>query len=120
MYSMTEEKAPRDEFDYPNKRVVRTLIQPPVSKFVQVGTSTIAAGSISKGHRHDIEEIFYVLDGIAEIIVDSESVIVEKGACVYVPNNAYHQVINKTEGELRVLFITSPPFTRELFISTHR
>lgn len=91
------------------------------TKNLWMGISQVEPTSRSNRHSHSHqEEVFFVLSGEGKITLAEEEIEVSEGSCVYVPIGEEHQLINTQPDEvLRVLSVTSPPFTREDFVTVH-
>jgi len=65
-----------------------------------------ARGSSIHEHFHPQEEIYHVLEGELELIVEGASQIARPGVAVIVPSNARHSARALSDG--RVLIVDSP------------
>jgi len=66
-------------------------------------------GGSHKRHAHDdCEQVFFVLDGEGEFLLDEEWFDVSKGDVIFVPPHVTHAARNNTEGMLRIIFISVP------------
>lgn len=71
------------------------------SKITQVAYSEVKAGVIINPHSHiSMEEIFLVLDGSLEIVIDQQKYIVNKEYVFKVPVNSIHQIKALTNSRL--------------------
>ncbi|NIO44642.1 MAG: cupin domain-containing protein [Candidatus Aenigmarchaeota archaeon] len=59
---------------------------------------------MTRGHKHNAEEIYVFLKGKGHIIIDKKKSNVKKGDLVTVPVNKYHRVINI--GRDKLVFLT--------------
>ena len=67
------------------------------------------AGRAHQFHRHpELEEIIYVLSGVAEQWVDQESRILKPGEAAHIPKNVVHGTYNNSREPLVFLAILSP------------
>lgn len=66
-------------------------------------------GSWFRAHSHDLEQIFFVIEGRMEIAVDDETQVIGPREMVYVPRNATHSARNVGEGPLEYLVINHWP-----------
>ena len=107
----------------PHAREVKHLAAPWTmgTKNLWMGISQVEPNSRSNRHSHPHkEEVFFVLSGEGRITVAEEEFEVGEGSCVYVPTGEEHQLVNTQSDEvLRVLSVTSPPFTFEDFVTVH-
>lgn len=76
---------------------------------VEVGVLTFQPGSESAAHVHQSTEIFYVLEGQLEHIVNGQSYLLEPGMMGWVraPDRVTHKV-SEEAGPTRVLVIWAP------------
>lgn len=58
---------------------------------------TSAPGQGADKHRHPYREIFVILEGDIEVIVDDEMGRVGKGNIVVIPANAWHEFKNRSD-----------------------
>jgi len=66
----------------------------------------LPAGASEGRHRHPgIEEVYYVLNGEGEAIVNNETAPIRKGDAVPVPLNEVHSFRNRGAGELEMMII---------------
>ncbi|MFM0285164.1 cupin domain-containing protein [Paraburkholderia megapolitana] len=88
-----------------------------------IGRETVGAerlevlhGTIEKGkgalpHAHpDIEQVCYLLDGVALAEVDGQRCELRPGDCCYFPAGMMHTFTVVSEEPVRVLVIYSPPY----------
>ncbi|WP_085990902.1 cupin domain-containing protein [Oceanobacillus senegalensis] len=60
-------------------------------------------------HFHDeIEQIMYILNGNARVIIEGEEAILSVGDVIWIPKRAMHEVINVGDTNLRFVLIYSP------------
>ena len=60
---------------------------------------------MTRGHKHNAEEVYIFLKGKGQIIIGKKKVNVKKGDLVTIPVNEYHRVINIGKGKLVFLTI---------------
>ena len=60
---------------------------------------------MTRGHKHNAEEIYVFLKGSGQIIVDKKKINVKRGDLVTVSINKYHRIINTGRGKLAFLTI---------------
>ena len=64
-------------------------------------------------HKHpEMEEIIYVISGVAEQWVDQERKLLQAGDSAYIPPNVVHGTYNGGDGELVFLAILSPAIAK--------
>ena len=59
--------------------------------------------------RHEVDQLFLIVEGIAEFAIADELHEVEEGAIVIVPAGTRHNVTNVGDDPLRLLTIYAPP-----------
>lgn len=69
---------------------------------------TLEPGKKSKLHKLKSSEIYYILEGEADLKVNEETFHVEKDDSIYVPPNSRQQIENKGSEKLRFLCIVEP------------
>lgn len=57
-----------------------------------IGSTKLNPDKITSGHKHDNEEIYFIVSGSAEMVLDDEVFLVEAGDVVLVESNVFHQV----------------------------
>ncbi len=75
-----------------------------------MGIVEVDPGSNSPLHRHNCEEVYYVLDGSGEIEFDGVKHRFEAGDAVYIRENAHHRVFNGGGKIVRLLVVAGPMF----------
>lgn len=76
------------------------------SEHMTVAHYDFTRGSSIHEHFHPQEEIYHVLEGELELVVEGDSHIARPGVAVLVPANARHAACALTDG--RVLIVDSP------------
>ncbi|KAK1140083.1 hypothetical protein N8T08_010915 [Aspergillus melleus] len=56
-------------------------------------------------HRHTQAEIYHILDGEGEMIIEGRKFVVGKGSTVFIPGDAEHGIVNAGEGLLRWFYV---------------
>jgi mannose-6-phosphate isomerase-like protein (cupin superfamily) len=59
-------------------------------------------------HNHEQEEVYFILEGEAEICLGTERKEVAGGQAVYIPSNVFHQLTNLGETPLRLIYCYGP------------
>lgn len=72
------------------------------------GIVTVEPGGMVPSHNHPQEEVYYILDGLGEMVVEKETKVVEGITAIYIPPGAEHSLRNTGEVDLTMLFIYSP------------
>lgn len=60
-------------------------------------------------HRHPYEEIFILLDGVIEAVIDGETYMVESGNIIVIPPNTWHEFKNRSDHPLLMVNIHPAP-----------
>jgi mannose-6-phosphate isomerase-like protein (cupin superfamily) len=60
-------------------------------------------------HRHPEDEIFFVLEGTAEVFLNGEKTLLQPYASLYCPPNSDHGIRNAGDTELKYLVIKTYP-----------
>ena len=97
---------------YPARRRTQNLIG---------GASPIQASTFSMGnvtlepnggqvpwHNQEQEEIYFVLEGTAEMCLGEERQTLTAGQAVYIPSKVFHQLTNSGAGACRMLYCYGP------------
>ncbi len=123
MKHVKEHEVEGESFPPPHARVIKHLAAPWTvgASRLWAGVTIIGPGSSSNPHLHDdAEEIFYVISGTGRIKVEEEEEDIAPGSCIFIPPKSLHQLLNTGQVELRVLAVTSPPFTATGFKEVHK
>ena len=67
-------------------------------------------------HRHDFEEMFYVLEGSVEVMFRGERLAAHAGETVSIPANAPHAFKNVSSNPARLLCTVSPAGEDDFFL----
>lgn len=77
---------------------------------MRCGVYRLVAGATDGQAPHELDEVYYVLNGRARFRVGEEEVDVKPGDVLFVAAHETHQFLNITEDlELLVFFSTAPP-----------
>ena len=60
-------------------------------------------------HKPPTDEIYYILEGEAEVTMEDKKITARKGDILYIPHGMVHWPVNLKEEVCRILFILSPP-----------
>jgi quercetin dioxygenase-like cupin family protein len=66
-------------------------------------------GTGADKHRHPYEEVFIILKGVIEVIVDGEMQMIESGNIVIIPPNTWHEFKNRSDEPLLMVNIHPVP-----------
>ena len=73
---------------------------------LMAGIAEVAPGKGANiPHRHSQPEIYYILDGIGELMIDGARTTVPADTAVFIPANAWHQLRNELSETLRLLYV---------------
>src|SRR5260370_8160931 len=85
------------------------------------GASPIQAANFSMGHvtleprggqvpwhNQEQEEIYFILEGTAEMCLGEERAVLHTGQAVYIPSRVFHQLTNIGDGPCRMLYCYGP------------
>ena len=82
---------------------------PTMGAEVDVGQLTFPPGTNSGDHSHGVVEIFYILEGTLEHVVNGESHILTEGMLGYVkPPDVVNHIVNPAGPPTKVLVIWAP------------
>ena len=97
---------------YPARRRTQNLVG---------GASPIQATNFSMGHvtlepnggqvpwhNQDQEEIYYIIEGTAEMCLGEERAVLHTGQAVYIPHRLFHQLTNIGDTPCRMLYCYGP------------
>ena len=76
--------------------------------------ATLEPGQATQRHYHrEAEEIYFVLEGEAEMELEGDRARVDPGTAIPIPSGSRHQIRNVGAGPLRILCCCSPPYQHE-------
>ena len=104
----------------PYERILKVVLCPDLQKTknLSVGMTLLPPGCSSSPHVHEIEEeAWYVISGRGEATVNNETIPIEKDVTIYVPPKSRHQLVNKGDETLKVLWIFSPTGPEKDFVT---
>lgn len=85
------------------KRLVH--LQTTGSKNLGVSMCYVNPGEEIIPHRHESEEAYFILEGEGTMVLEKETIHLEKNLCVYIPGNALHG--QKNEGDVPLIILCS-------------
>ena len=96
---IAQSAAPGDAYIAPSGTILRILLDEANlgSKDIEVGELVFQPGTESVSHAHGALEIFYVIEGVLEHIVNGESHMLKAGMAGFV--HAGDQVVHKIPGD---------------------
>ncbi|MGQ0420326.1 cupin domain-containing protein [Bacillus sp. HC-Mk] len=72
---------------------------------LSMGIYELKAGSLDKQQPHTEDEVYYIINGRAQLEVESENIFVEAGSIIYVKANMKHR-FHTIEEDLTILVFT--------------
>jgi len=60
---------------------------------------------MTRGHKHDVDEIYLVLRGKGYIILDKKKIKIKEGDLIAIPDNKYHRTVNTGKDKLTFLTV---------------
>lgn len=76
---------------------------------ITFGITEIPPRSKVSPHKHEQEEVIYILQGYGEVLIDGKTERIEEGTGIYLPGNSEHCIENKSDVVMRFTFAFSPP-----------
>jgi mannose-6-phosphate isomerase-like protein (cupin superfamily) len=78
-----------------------------------VGVAEVPVGAAPPpcGHRHDAAEVYVILSGSGEVVIDGVATAVRTGSAVWIPEDVEHFAHNTSDEPLRLLYM----FARDRF-----
>jgi mannose-6-phosphate isomerase-like protein (cupin superfamily) len=72
---------------------------------VRLSHALFSPGQKASAHRHEgLCEVFYVLSGCGQMIVDNIDYPLEQGSCIVVEAGELHELVNNGEEDMTVLY----------------
>lgn len=72
---------------------------------IRLSHALLSPGQKASAHRHEgLCEVFYVLSGCGQMIVDNIDYPLEQGSCILVEAGELHELVNSGETEMAVLY----------------
>jgi mannose-6-phosphate isomerase-like protein (cupin superfamily) len=105
-----------DAFETKDGSEIREYLRPGSSPHERqsVAEALLPPGGATVRHVHPVaEEVYFVLQGEAEMEVDGATRRVRAECAVAIPPGTPHRITNAGEGELRFLCICVPAYTHE-------
>jgi quercetin dioxygenase-like cupin family protein len=59
-------------------------------------------------HNQEQEEIYFLIEGIAEMCLGEERTVLHAGQAVYIPSGVFHQLTNIGDAECRMVYCYGP------------
>lgn len=97
---------------YPARRRTQNLVggaSPIRAETFSLGYVTLEPnGGQVPWHNHEQEEVYFVLDGTAEMCLGDERQTVHGGEAVFIPSGVFHQLTNIGSESLRMIYCYGP------------
>src|SRR4051794_31985641 len=75
------------------------------SEGLTMGVARLPPGGSLRAHRHEQQEAYLVLDGVARLTVDGTARTVGPGVAVFIPGNAVHSIEAAGDSEVRFAYV---------------
>lgn len=73
-----------------NEKIARKIITGEKAMVAQV---FLAKGAVVPAHRHESEQLTYILEGALEFEIDGKTLVVAKGQVLSIPSNVEHKAV---------------------------
>lgn len=97
---------------YPARRRTQNLaggVAPIQTKNFSIGNVTLdPKGGQVPWHNQEQEEVYFIIEGTAEMCLGAERRTVTGGQMVYIPPSVFHQLTNTGESLLRMIYCYGP------------
>jgi mannose-6-phosphate isomerase-like protein (cupin superfamily) len=97
---------------YPARRRTQNLVggASPIqaSNFAMGNVTLEPNGGQVPWHNQEQEEIYFIVEGTAEMCLGEERTVVRSGQAVYIPSGVFHQLTNIGETPCRMLYCYGP------------
>ena len=100
----------------PHESEIRPLIDRTTSDIERcsLAEETLPLGKAVMPHYHlETEEIYYILRGAGEMIIDNERRAVTAGDAVFIPRGATHSLENTGTEAMTILLVCGPAYSRD-------
>jgi mannose-6-phosphate isomerase-like protein (cupin superfamily) len=97
---------------FPARRRTQNLVNgvAPIqaSNFAMGNVTLDANGGQVPWHNQEQEEVYFVVEGTAEMCLGEERQILTSGQAVYIPSGVFHQLTNIGDTPLRMIYVYGP------------
>ncbi len=97
---------------YPARRRTQNVVggaSPIQARSFSIGNVTLEPnGGQVPWHNQEQEEVYFILEGTAEMCLGEERQILEAGQAVYIPPRVFHQLTNVGDTVCRMLYCYGP------------
>lgn len=102
-------------YEAADRAVARQIASPGISKAqaMSIAEIIIPAGVEIVPHHHRMEEVYYVVSGSGTMMVDDIKEVVKAGQSVIIAPHQWHNIVNHTEEELRLIVTCAPAWKEE-------
>lgn len=97
----------------PHDSEIRPLIDRTTSSIERcsLAEETLPSGSAVAPHYHlETEEIYYILRGAGEMVIDDERRAVAAGDAIFIPRGATHSLVNTSAEAMTILLVCGPAY----------
>lgn len=78
---------------------------------IDLAVASVFPNAVSPAHYHkQTEEIYFITEGDAQMIIDGVTTPIEPGDCIRIPTYTVHSIRAGSEG-VKFVVVTSPPYT---------
>ncbi|MCK4856702.1 MAG: cupin domain-containing protein [candidate division Zixibacteria bacterium] len=101
--------------------LIREILAPRNSSLegLSLAEATVSVGGTTIEHYHEgTEEIYYILSGQGEIVIEGQGASVRAGDGIVIPAGAMHKIQNRGDDDLVFLCICAPPYEHEKTVIT--
>ena len=83
------------------------------AKNLSMGVNITDIGSMIPKHAHEGgEEAMFIISGKGTLVVENEERELGPGMAIYMPPGVEHSILNTGEGELKLVWVYSPPLPK--------
>lgn len=97
---------------YPARRLTQNLVggaSPIQARSFSIGNVTLEPqGGQAPWHSQEQEEVYFILEGAAEMCLGEERRTLAAGQAVYIPPRVFHQLTNLGSAPCRILYCYGP------------
>ena len=97
---------------YPARRRTQNLVgglSPIQAKNFAIGNVTLEpSGGLVPWHNQEQEEIYFIVEGTAEMCLGEERQVVKTGQAAYIPPGVFHQLTNIGDTPCRMIYCYGP------------
>jgi len=79
------------------------------SKTMRLALIELPPGGATREHKHNCEEVFYIIEGKGVVIIEGKEYEIEAGDAVYIKENLRHKTVNTGNVPLKYIFVVSQP-----------